>query len=604
MNKDDVELLDDDDELDISEIKPIAPIDIDITKPIEIIDELDDTKNKPTLIDPDVVLKSVSTKTTEKETVETITAPQAKVISPEDVVTQINNKTPQMISAEDVIAQVGSTRSQVPSKTLANVQKKLEQVEGISEVKQNSKETITPKSPNNGVSPTPIYIPPSYDKIKEEKVNSYKNLNKDYRITLLFVAVVILFSLGIITSIFDTSSSKKTTKSKNRIDATSNIIEKTNSNSYFYAPMNNKIKSGQSNDTTYYLLGDEKSGQSEIFNIFENKYKTEGSNIDNGQYDKLMEVGPIKNNKNINIILPTNYNKLNERIIKSSNKDGSIIVIKSSTGISNIVEEHLRLMNQLGAEKTIVFINNDDETKDTNSMIKELKKLFKKTGYDKNTPVIVGNAKDEKSADELYKTMTEWIKIVPSVAEEPLRAHINGIVKNGDAIQVSIQIEKGTIKVGEKVKLLGNGYSHIGTVSGININNEKKDKASADNEYDEISIIIKTKYENSLNSAKELVSENEDDNYSKFYAVFYFSDDNNQKNRKFNNGYTTEIQLKNSINGKISIPKGVNYLLKDDTSNLTIELSEKTQLYKGQQFTINDQENNIFGYGEVVGIIE
>ena len=195
-------------------------------------------------------------------------------------------------------------------------------------------------------------------------------------------------------------------------------------------------------------------------------------------------------------------------------------------------------------------------------------------------------------------------KIVPSVAEEPLRAHINGIVKNGDAIQVSIQIEKGTIKVGEKVKLLGNGYSHIGTVSGININNEKKDKANADNEYDEISIIIKTKYENSLNSAKELVSENEDDNYSKFYAVFYFSDDNNQKNRKFNNGYTTEIQLKNSINGKISIPKGVNYLLKDDTSNLTIELSEKTQLYKGQQFTINDQENNIFGYGEVVGIIE
>ena len=93
MNKDDVELLDDDDELDISEIKPIAPIDIDITKPIEIIDELDDTKNKPTLIDPDVVLKSVSTKTTEKETVETTTPPQAKVISPEDVVTQINNKT-------------------------------------------------------------------------------------------------------------------------------------------------------------------------------------------------------------------------------------------------------------------------------------------------------------------------------------------------------------------------------------------------------------------------------------------------------------------------------------------------------------------------------
>ena len=219
MNKDDVELLDDD-ELDISEIKPIAPIDIDITKPIEIIDELDDTKNKPTLIDPDVVLKSVSTKTTEKETMETTTPPQAKVISPEDVVTQINNKTPQMISAEDVIAQVGSTRSQVPSKNLTNFQKKLEQVEGISEVKQNSKETITPKSPINGVSPTPIYIPPSYDKIKEEKVNSYKNLNKDYRITLLFVAVVILFSLGIITSIFDTSSSKKTTKSKNRIDAT------------------------------------------------------------------------------------------------------------------------------------------------------------------------------------------------------------------------------------------------------------------------------------------------------------------------------------------------------------------------------------------------
>ena len=605
MNNKDIELLDD--ELDISEIKPIAPVDIDITKPIEIVNEIEDEENKPTLIDPDAVLKSVTnvnTKLDEPKEKKQSTNQETKMISPEDVISQVGIKTPQMISPEDVIAQVGSTPSQVPSKTLINVQKKLEQVEGLDKIGTDEVESYTQTNPIEKQTPKTVYIPPVYeDNEKKQKVENYKKLNKDYRITLLFAAVVILFSLGIITSVIDTSSTKKNTKTKLNLEAETNIIENETGNSYFYAPINNKVKSGTSDETTYYLLGDEKSGQSEIFDILSKRYITQGTNVDFGQYDNLVAVGPIKDNKSVDIVLPTNYSNLNERLIKTSNKDGSIIVIKYSNGISKKVEEHLRLMNQLGAEKTIIFINLDDDSKDANDMIKDLKKILKDTGYDENTPIIVGEANNEESIKKLYEEMKEWIKIVPSAIEEPLDAHIINIAQDKDSTQINIQIEKGTIKTGQKIKLLGSEFSQTETVSEIHINNNSKEEASAKNEYDDVSIILKLN-NSSLKNATEIVSEKGYNIHSKFYAIFYFSDDNNQKNHNFNNNYTTEIHLKNNVNGKISIPKGVNYITKGVTTNLVIELSESVPIHKGQQFTINDQVNNVFGYGEVVEIIE
>ena len=607
MKNEDIELLDD--ELDSEKVQPVPTVSVekDYLQPIpkvstETLNNINREINQPQIIDPETVSKSVgyenSIKDKKKESEKKV---EPKMISPSDVIAQVETKTPQMISPEAVMEQVGSMRSQVSSQKIANVQKNSKQISNTNE-KDNSQNTYSTSNLINKPGVTKIYNPANYID-DEDEFAEYKKLNKDYRITILFIAVVILFSLGIITSIIDASTNKKS-KTKKVIDNSTYIIENTTGNAYFYSPLNNKVQAGNSNETTYYILGEENSGQSELFNILAKNYINEETKRITGQDDELIEIGPIKNKKSLTLILPTNYINLNERIIKSTNKDGSIIVVKASKGVTTKLEEHLRLMNQLGAEKTIVFINADDDTVNTDKMKKDIKKILKSCNYDEKTPIVVGKTNDSKTIKALYDSIVEWVDIVEANEEKILKAYIKNAEPKGKETELKIQIETGKIKSGDKIKLLGTNYSQAVTVDKIYVNSDSKNEATSKNENDEVYIIIKTKYDKSLKKANILVDENSEDINSKFMAIFYYTEDNGKKSHVFKNGYSTDIQLSNNVYGKITIPNEINYVVKNDTTNIKVELSEKMPLFKGQKFTINDQKNNVFGYGEITGIIE
>jgi len=603
MNDEEIELLDENDS-NVTEIKPIPNIKIEEeylqpipTVPIDTINSINEEIGKPKLINPEIVSESVGYSGTQKiETEEKNKKNNSKLITPEEVITQINEKTPQMISPEDVMQQVGNMR--VPS------QQKINEIDKQGST-SNINNSVKNKSTLNQISSTSvqnnIYLPHSnnYSTINEDEFEQYKKLNKDYRLTLLFIFAVTLFSIGIITSIVDTLAEKNKKISTKKLDDSVYIVENENGNSYFYSPLKNDKESGTSDDTTYYLLGDEQNGQAEIYNLLSKKYAT--SDTSNGQDDKSIEIGPIKDKKNIWIVLPLNYTNINERLIKSTNKDGSIIVIKNSKGITKKVEEQLRLMNQLGARKTIIFINQDDSSKSTDKIYKEIKKLLVSCGYDKNTPIITGKT-DEDTVDELFQKIKEWADIVKSESEKDFRAQVVNISSKNNETKVELQILQGKINLGDNIKLLGEDYSSTAKISKISVNNKTKNKITMEDENSEIIITLNKKYDSSMKKIKVLETKNDISN--EFNAVFYYSDDNNQPHRKFNINYSTEIQLNNSVNGNISIPKGINFLVKGDTSNISVILSNKEPIYVGQHFTINDQENNIFGYGEITDIVK
>ena len=92
--------------------------------------------------------------------------------------------------------------------------------------------------------------------------------------------------------------------------------------------------------------------------------------------------------------------------------------------------------------------------------------------------------------------------------------------------------------------------------------------------------------------------------HNKFKAIFYYEKSQySQNSETFGSGYKTTIQLQKHIDGTISIPSTVKYIAQNDTTNMTIVLDENTPLFIGQQFSINDTKDGVFGYGQITEIV-
>lgn len=545
------------------------------------------------------------------------TESKPKMISPEDVFEEVKKTQPKMISPEDVLEQVGTKLEPT-----VNTQPKTETSEVVSDENKNlgngvtiSKPTVViPASEAAAVTstvepqkpmPTPvptIIIPSPSTEVNEEEQPKKKKSKLVFILPIIIISLIALIVFR--NDIFGSSKVKKTTPKDNKTGA---VITNDNGNAYFYAPINNKIETGSSNDTTYYILGEENSGQKDLYEQLVSLYKKESeSKAFDGTNEKISEIGPIKD-KNIWLILPLDYNMLNDRIIKSNSKDGSIIVISAEKGVTTKVSEHLRLMNQLGATKTLIFINNDSESADIASIKSKVKKALKASGYDENnTPIIEGKADEKESIEKLYQSMNDWIDIVKDSKESSVKAHIINVQKEGnDTSVIEIDLESGTIKKGDKLELiLEDGTKEI-TVNNISVNKEARDEINSQETLEKVYLSINHKYNEQLKGAIMAVTKGSVNYHNKFKAIFYYEKSQySQNSETFGSGYTTTIQLQKQISGTITIPSSVKYISQNDTTNMTIILDEKTPLFKGQQFTINDPKTGVFGYGQITEIVK
>lgn len=544
------------------------------------------------------------------------TESKPKMISPEDVFEEVKKPQPKMISPEDVLEQVGTkldpttetqTKSDTPE-TTSDENKELGNGVIVSKptivIPASEAAAVTSTVETKKTTPTPvptIAIPNPSTEIKEEEKPKKKKSKLILILPIILIGIVTLIVFR--NDIFGSTKVKKQPTSEKKTGA---IITNENGNAYFYPPIDNIIETGTSNDTTYYILGEENSGQKDLYEQLVSLYKKESDNKTfDGLNEKTSEIGPIKEN-NIWLILPLNYNMLNERIIKSNSKDGSIIVISTEKGITTKISEHLRLMNQLGATKTLIFINNDNDSDDTSSIKAEVKKILKKSGYDeKNTPIIEGKVKEKESVEKLYQNMNNWIDIVKDTKEKNVKAHIINVQRESKETSViEIELETGTIKKGDKLELIIDDEKQDITVENISVNKEVREKINSQETLENVYLSINKKYSEKLKKASLAVTKGSIEYHNKFKAIFYYEKSQySQNSENFSSGYTTTIQLQKQITGTITIPSSVKYISKNDTTNLTIILDENAPLFKGQQFTINDPKTGVFGYGQITEIV-
>ena len=191
---------------------------------------------------------------------------------------------------------------------------------------------------------------------------------------------------------------------------------------------------------------------------------------------------------------PGHADYIKNMITGAAQMDGAILVVAATDGAMPQTREHVLLAKQVGVPKIIVFLNKCDmvDDKDMIDLVEaEIRELLAKQGFDENAPVIRGSAlkaleatgiDDEwsKKILELADTLDSYIPIPKREIDKPFLMPIEDIFSiEGRGTVITGRIERGAVKVGEDVEIVGIKPTSKTTVTGIEMFNKSLQEGQA-----------------------------------------------------------------------------------------------------------------------------
>ncbi|HVW71978.1 MAG TPA: elongation factor Tu, partial [Candidatus Paceibacterota bacterium] len=192
---------------------------------------------------------------------------------------------------------------------------------------------------------------------------------------------------------------------------------------------------------------------------------------------------------------PGHADYIKNMITGAAQMDGAVLVVAATDGVMPQTREHILLAKQVGLKKLIVFLNKVDMVAEADLIDlveEEIRELLTKQGYDgANTPIIRGSglkALEAKSADdeyalkvkELVDTMDTYFDLPAREMDKPFLMPIEDIFSiEGRGTVVTGRIERGVVKVGEEVEIVGIKPTTKTTITGIEMFNKQLQEGQA-----------------------------------------------------------------------------------------------------------------------------
>ena len=311
---------------------------------------------------------------------------------------------------------------------------------------------------------------------------------------------------------------------------------------------------------------------------------------------------------------PGHKDYIKNMITGAAQMDGAILVISSSDGAMPQTKEHLLLAKQVGVPKIVVFINKfgkaDEEIVE---LIKaDVQDLLAKYGFDENAPVVIGDAlKAEKgeaegleSMKELMKTVDEYIEIPKREIEKPFLMAIEDVFSiEGRGTVVTGRIDRGVIKVGEEVDVLGMGRDPQKTaVTGVEMfNKSMKDGQAGDN----VGILLRGFKREDVERGQTLSAVGSTKTHTEFKAeVYILKKEEGGRHTPFISGYKPQFYVRTAdVTGEAVLPDGTEMVAPGDNIEFTVKLVAPVVIEKGQSFAIREGGQTV-GKGVVTEIIK
>ena len=313
---------------------------------------------------------------------------------------------------------------------------------------------------------------------------------------------------------------------------------------------------------------------------------------------------------------PGHADYIKNMITGAAQMDGAIIVVAATDGVMPQTREHILLARQVGVPKIVVFINKSDmvDDKELIDLVEdEVRTLLDKYGFDgKTTPVIRGSglkALEAKNADdewakkilELINTLDTYIPVPERETKKPFLMPVEDIFSiEGRGTVVTGKIERGVVKVGEEVEVIGLKPTQKTTVTGIEMFNKSLEEGQAG---DNAGILLRGIKKEDITRGQVLAKTGSVTPHAEFEAEAYIlKKEEGGRHTPFFDGYKPQFFIRTAdVTGEVTLAAGTEIVMPGDTVNIKIKLIAPVALEEKQRFALREGGKTV-GAGVVTKI--
>ena len=311
---------------------------------------------------------------------------------------------------------------------------------------------------------------------------------------------------------------------------------------------------------------------------------------------------------------PGHADYVKNMITGAAQMDGAILVVAATDGPMPQTREHILLARQVGVPYIVVFLNKCDMVDDPEllELVElEVRELLKSYQYPGDTlPVIrgsalkalEGDAKWEKSILELMEAVDKSIPQPVRDIDKPFAMPIEDIFSiSGRGTVVTGRIERGKVKVGEEVEIVGFRETRKTVVTGVEMFKKQLDEGLAG---DNAGLLLRGIPKEDVERGMVLAKTGSIKPHTKFKGeVYVLSKEEGGRHTPFFNGYRPQFYFRTTdVTGTAKLPEGTEMVMPGDNIQLEIELHTPVAMEKGLRFAIREGGRTV-GAGAISEII-
>jgi len=314
---------------------------------------------------------------------------------------------------------------------------------------------------------------------------------------------------------------------------------------------------------------------------------------------------------------PGHADYVKNMITGAAQMDGAILVVSAADGPMPQTREHILLARQVGVPYIMVYMNKADQVDDEELIelvdmeIRELLSSYDFPGDD--VPVIVGSALKALEGDEsdigipsILKLVDEMDKYFPEPVrdtDKPFLLPIEDVFSiSGRGTVVTGRVERGVVKVGEEIEIVGIKETHKTTCTGVEMFRKLLDEGRAG---DNVGVLLRGIKREEVERGQVLAHVGSITPHTKFEAeVYILSKDEGGRHTPFFKGYRPQFYFRTTdVTGAVTLPDGVEMVMPGDNVQMKVELIAPIAMEEGLRFAIREGGRTV-GAGVVAKIFE
>ena len=314
---------------------------------------------------------------------------------------------------------------------------------------------------------------------------------------------------------------------------------------------------------------------------------------------------------------PGHADYVKNMITGAAQMDGAILVCSAADGPMPQTREHILLSRQVGVPYIVVFMNKADMVDDEELLelvemeIRELLDQYEFPGDD--TPIIIGSALKALEGDQsdigapavqkLVETLDAYIPEPERDVEKPFLMPIEDVFSiSGRGTVVTGRIERGIVKVGEEIEIVGVKDTEKTTCTGVEMFRKLLDEGRAG---ENVGVLLRGTKREEVERGQVLSAPGSITPHTKFEAeVYILSKDEGGRHTPFFSNYRPQFYFRTTdVTGAVALPDGVEMVMPGDNIKMTVEMIAPIAMDEGLRFAIREGGRTV-GAGAVTKVIK